>query len=141
MCGSVNYEAKVTYKLLSSYKLVWIQTKQSVVSMARPRIKVLKLNQIIFLGTCMDVSSSLISFATFTFAFSANISIFVQIILIYWTFVYLCSLLLIIEMSSSVNYEAKVTYKLLSIYKLVWIQTKQSVVSMASMGLRFVSIF
>ena len=42
MCGSVNSEAKVTYKLLS-YKLVCIQTKQSVVSMARHRIKVLKL--------------------------------------------------------------------------------------------------
>ena len=50
MCGSVNYEAKVTYKLLSSYKLVCIQTKQSVVSTARHGFKVFKLNRIIFVS-------------------------------------------------------------------------------------------
>ena len=40
MSGSVDFEAKVTYKLLTSFKLVCIQTKHSVFRSARDRVKV-----------------------------------------------------------------------------------------------------
>ena len=40
MSSSVNYESKKTYKLLASYQLNCISTKQSVLSSARHRIKV-----------------------------------------------------------------------------------------------------
>ena len=44
MSSSVNYESKNTYKLLMSYKIVCIQTKQLSIVQARHGLKVLKFH-------------------------------------------------------------------------------------------------
>ena len=89
-----------------------------------------------FLAVIWLFCTSTLAFAAFTFAFNSENNLFIQIVLFYANFLYFSFLLSIIWMCGSVNYESKVTYKLLSSYKLVCIQTKQSVVSMARHGLK-----
>ena len=89
-----------------------------------------------FLAVVWILCTLTVAFLVFLFAFNSKDSILIQIVLIYGNFSFICFLLLIISMCGSVNYEAKVTYKLLSSYKLVCIQTKDSVVSMARHGIK-----
>ena len=93
-----------------------------------------------FLSIAWVMITTSLAFSAFVFAFNSENNLFIQIVLFYANFVFLSILLLIISMCGSVNYEAKVTYKLLSSYKLVCIQTKQSVVSTARHGIKVLKL-
>ena len=82
-----------------------------------------------FMAIIWTFCSACVSLTIFMLSFSEN-NFYIKLVLYYAVVFFTMIILLIIKMCGSVNYEAKVTYKLLSSYKLVCIQTKQSVVSM-----------
>ena len=94
-----------------------------------------------FLALVWVLFTSAEALIIFIFSFSGKTTIFIKFILFYVFILFSFILLLVIEMSSSVNFEAKVTYKLLSSYKMVCIQTKQSVLLMARHGIKVYLFF
>ena len=158
MCSQITYFYIICYYLKLKQREVNNYLRKVIKN--KERIKIYNSNQMIaklnkiyeeikecdsifwskFLALVWVLCTADIAFALYLLSFSGKLTIFIRIVLFYGTILFCVILLIIIQTSSSVNFEAKVTYKLLSSYKFVCIQTKQSVVSMAGHGLKVWSL-
>ena len=89
-----------------------------------------------FIAVVWSSCTTVVALVIFIFAFGNNMHFNIRFILFYCICFYSTLLLLLIEISASVNLETEKTYKLLASYKLVTTKTRQPVTVMARHGFK-----